>query len=72
MMITRKLRNALNNRLTATASAIGDPAIVANAVVQFNGVGPDFSGNYRITGATHVIDSNGYRTNFKVRKEIIP
>ena len=72
MFITRKLRNALNNRLTATASAIGDPAIVANAVVQFNGVGPDFSGNYRITSATHVIDSNGYRTSFKVRKEIIP
>jgi uncharacterized protein len=72
MMITRKLRNALNNRLTASGSAVGDPAIVANAVVQFNGVGPDFSGNYRITNATHVIDGNGYRTNFKVRKEIIP
>jgi uncharacterized protein len=70
--LTRKLRNALNNRLTATASAVGDPAIVANAVVQFNGVGPDFSGNYRVTNATHVIDSNGYRTNFKARKEIIP
>jgi hypothetical protein len=72
MMITRKLRNALNNRLTATASAVGNPAIIANAVVQFNGVGPDFSGNYRVIGATHVFDSNGYQTNFKVRKEIIP
>jgi len=70
--LTRKLRDALNNRLTATASAVGDPAIVANSVVQFNGLGPDFSGNYRVTHATHVIDSNGYRTNFKVRKEIIP
>jgi phage protein D len=72
MMITRKLRNALNNRLTASGSAVGNPAIVANAVVAFNGIGPDFSGNYRVTNATHVIDSNGYRTNFKVRKEIIP
>jgi len=72
MMITRKLRNALNNRLTATASAVGNPAIVANAVVQFNGVGTDFSGDYRVTGATHVIDTNGYHTDFKVRKEIIP
>ncbi len=70
--LTRKLRDALNNRLTATVGAVGDPGIVANAVVQFNGVGPDFSGNYRVTNATHVIDSNGYRTNFKVRKEIIP
>jgi phage protein D len=72
MFLTRKLRRALNNRLTATVSAVGDPAILANAVVQFNGIGPDFSGNYRITNATHVIDGNGYRTNFKVRKEIIP
>jgi uncharacterized protein len=72
LMITRKLRNALNNRMTATGSAVGDPAIVANAVVAFNGVGPDFSGNYRITNATHTIDSNGYRTSFKCRKEIIP
>jgi len=66
------LRNALNNRLTASGSAVGDPAIAANAVVQFNGLGPDFGGNYRVTSATHTIDNNGYRTNFKVRKEIIP
>jgi phage protein D len=72
MLITRKLRNALNNRLTASGSAVGDPAIVANTVVQFNGLGPDFSGNYRVTQATHTLDTNGYRTNFKVRKEIIP
>ena len=72
MFITRKLRNALNNRLTASGSAVGDPAIAANAVVQFNGLGPDFGGNYRVTSATHTIDNNGYRTNFKVRKEIIP
>jgi phage protein D len=72
LFLTRKLRKALNNRLTATVSAIGDPAIVANTVVQFNGIGPDFSGNYRVTDAKHVIDGNGYRTNFKVRKEIIP
>ena len=72
MFLTRKLRNALNNRLTATASVVGDPGIVANAVVQINGVGPDFSGNYRVTNARHVLDSSGYRTTFKMRKEIIP
>jgi hypothetical protein len=72
MMLTRKLRDALNNRLTATATVIGNPAIVANAVVQINGVGPDFSGNYRVTNARHVIDSGGYRTSFQMRKEIIP
>jgi hypothetical protein len=70
--ITRKLRDTINNRLTATATAVGDPAIKANAVVQFNAIGPDFSGNYRVTNAHHVIDSEGYRTKFKVRKEILP
>jgi phage protein D len=72
LFITRKLRDTLNNRLTARATAVGDPSLLANAVVQFNGIGPDFSGNYRITNAHHVIDANGYRTNVKVRKEILP
>lgn len=72
IFITRKLRNTINNRLTASATAVGNPAIIANAVVQFNGIGPDFSGNYRIASAHHVIDSAGYRTKFKVRKEILP
>jgi hypothetical protein len=72
IFITRKLRDTINNRLTATATAVGDPAIKANAVVQFDGIGPDFSGNYRVTNAHHVIDSEGYRTKFKVRKEILP
>jgi hypothetical protein len=72
LFITRKLRDTLNNRLTATVSAVGDPGIRANAVVQFNGIGPDFSGNYRIMNAHHVIDGSGYRTDFKVRKEILP
>jgi phage protein D len=72
IFLTRKLRDKINNRLTATATAVGDPGLVANAVVQFNGVGPDFSGNYRITNAHHVIDSSGYHTKFKVRKEILP
>jgi phage protein D len=72
LVLARKLRSKVNNRLTATATAVGDPALLANKVVKFNGVGPDFSGNYRITNAHHVIDSNGYHTKFHVRKEILP
>lgn len=72
IFITRKLRDTINNRLTATGAAVGDPALVANAVVCFNGLGPDFSGNYRIMNARHVIDSEGYRTSFRARKEILP
>jgi phage protein D len=72
LFITRKLRDTLNNRLTATGTAVGEPAIIANQIIQFNGIGPDFSGNYRVVNARHVIDGNGYRTSFKVRKEILP
>ena len=34
------------------------------------GLGEEFGGYYRVTSATHSIDSGGYRTNFDVRKEI--
>jgi hypothetical protein len=72
LIIYRQLRNKLNNRLTGSASAIGDPQIRANSVVRLDGLGPDFSGDYRVTSATHVIDGSGYKTNFEVRKEILP
>ncbi len=70
--IAHELRSKLNNRLTGSGSAIGDPRIRAGAVMRLEGLGPDFSGDYRVRSATHAIDSSGYRTNFEVYKEIIP
>jgi hypothetical protein len=70
--IARTLRNKVNTRLTGSGTGVGDPRIRAGAVIKLDGLGPDFSGNYRVTSATHSIDGNGYRTAFKVRKEIIP
>lgn len=72
LLITRMLRSKLNNRLTGSGTAIGDPRIRAGAIIELDGLGPNFSGNYRVTSASHVIDGSGYRTHFKVRKEIIP
>jgi hypothetical protein len=72
LVIVRELRNKLNNRLTGSGSAIGDPRIRAGAIIRFEGLGPDFSGDYRIKSASHAIDGSGYRTNFEVFKEIIP
>ena len=71
-MIARELRTKLNNRLTGSGSAVGDPRIRAGAVIRLEGLGPDFSGDVRVTSATHSIDTSGYRTSFDVRKEIIP
>jgi phage protein D len=72
LVIARELRTKLNNRLTGSGSAIGDPRIRAGALVRLDGLGPDFSGDYRVVSATHGIDAGGYRTSFEVRKEIIP
>jgi uncharacterized protein len=60
----------LNNRITGSGSAVGDPALRPGAVVKIDGVGVQFGGYYRITKCTHTIDSGGYRTEFDVRKEI--
>jgi hypothetical protein len=60
----------LNNRLTGSGSTIGDPRIKAGRVINFEGLGEQFSGLYRVTAATHSLDSSGYRTNFEARKEV--
>lgn len=72
LVIAHELRTKLNGRMTGSGSCVGDPRIRAGAVVRFEGLGPDFSGDYRVSSATHTIDSNGYRTSFQVRKELIP
>lgn len=69
-VILSKLLAKLNQRLTGSGSTIGDPRIKAGAVLRLEGLGERFGGFYRVTSATHTIDSGGYRTSFEVRKEI--
>lgn len=68
--VLTELLPRLNNRLTGTGSTIGNPAIKPGKVINLAGLGNQFSGLYRITSATHTLDTGGYRTNFKVRKEV--
>jgi uncharacterized protein len=72
LVILSELRRMLNSRLTGSGSCVGNPLIRANEVIRLEGLGPDFSGNYRVKSATHSIDGSGYKTNFQVFKEIIP
>jgi Bacteriophage probable baseplate hub protein len=72
LVIAHELRTKLNNRLTGTGSAIGDPRIRAGAVIRLDGLGSDWSGLYRVRSSTTTNDSGGLRTNFEVFKEIIP
>jgi phage protein D len=70
--LAHELRQILNNRLTGSGMAIGDPRIRAGAIIRLEGLGQDFSGDYRISSADHTFGADGYRTKFTVRKEIIP
>jgi hypothetical protein len=72
LTIAHELRTKLNNRLTGSGSCIGNPQIRAGAVIRLEGLGPDFSGDYRVSSATHSIETSGYMTHFEVRKELIP
>lgn len=60
----------LNNRLTGSGNAVGNLAIKSGRVIDLKGLGDQFSGLYRITSATHTIDSGGFKTSFEARKEI--
>jgi len=71
--MVHELRQKINNRLTGTGTAVGDPRIRAGALMQLDGLGVDFSGsNWRVTKAVHTLDTNGYRTTFDVQREVIP
>jgi len=52
----------------ANGSTIGDPRLRAGAVVEIAGVGPRFSGKYKLTQTTHAIGASGYTTTFQAAK----
>jgi phage protein D len=72
LTIAHELRTKLNNRLTGSGTCIGNPEIRAGAMIRLDGLGPDFSGDYRVSSATHNMQASGYTTSFEVRKELIP
>jgi phage protein D len=69
-IILSKLIPQLNRRLTGSGSTIGDTRIRAGVVIRLESVGQNLGGLYRVTSATHSLDSSGFRTSFEARKEI--
>ena len=63
---------ALNERakqfLTGEAEAIGLPDLRPDRTVMLDNLGTPFSKTYYVQQATHKVDSNGYRTRFKVKE----
>ncbi|MEV4937443.1 phage late control D family protein [Streptomyces zaomyceticus] len=69
-LLLGKLLPMLNRRTTAKGSCAGDPRIRAGRVLRIEGVGETFGGLWRVVSAQHVLDADGYRTSFDLRKEI--
>jgi uncharacterized protein len=69
-VLVSKLLAKLNNRLTGSGRCVGDPRIQAGTVLRIEGVGKQFGGLYRVTSATHSLDTGGYQTSFELRKEV--
>jgi phage protein D len=57
--------------VTGSASTIGVPDVRSGSVVELQGLGPRFSGQYYIERATHAIGGNGYQTDFTVKRNSI-
>jgi uncharacterized protein len=68
----QRAKAALNERakqfLTGEGEAVGLPEIRPDRNVLLDNLGKPFSKVYYIQQATHKIDSNGYRTRFKVKE----
>lgn len=68
----QRAKALLNDRakqfLTGEGEAIGLPDIRPDRNVQLDGLGTPFSKTYYLQQATHKIDTNGYRTRFKVKE----
>ncbi len=66
------LRAALKGLLEVTGSTIGLPDLRAGQVIKIKGVDYRFDGQYFVTQTTHTVDTNGYKTTFKARREQTP
>ena len=68
----QRAQAAFNERakefLTGEGESIGLPEIRPDENVSLKRLGSDFSKTYYIRQATHKVDSNGYRTRFKVKE----
>jgi phage protein D len=67
-----RLANQTRRMITATGSTVGLPDLRAGCMVIIRGVGAtsgSFNGQYFVTETTHTINDQGYRTQFKARRE---
>jgi len=55
--------------IKVTGTTVGLPELKAGSRIIIKALGPRISGEYFVTGTTHTINSSGYTTRFKARRE---
>jgi phage protein D len=68
---TARLNRAGGTLINGDGQTIGIPEIRPGVNIKIEKVGKWFSGKYYVEEATHSIDSNGYTTDFKVRRHLL-
>ncbi len=65
--LAQALYNEINGEfIQGEGSCFGNPLMLAGKTVKLSGLGKRFSGVYFITAATHIYESHGYATHFKI------
>jgi phage protein D len=57
--------------VTGSGATIGLPNLRAGAVIELDGLGPRFNGQYYVTQTTHSLGQGGYTTSFMVKRNAI-
>jgi phage protein D/phage baseplate assembly protein gpV len=52
-----------------SGNCVGMPDLRAGDMIEVRGIGKRFSGKYRLSRVTHVVDEGGYRTSFEVTQK---
>jgi phage protein D len=70
-VVQAKLQSKALGFVEGDGATIGEPTLVSRTVIELKGLGQKFSGKYYVASTTHTIDSNGYRTTFKAKRDAI-
>lgn len=66
-----RLKAIAADLVKGNGATIGDPRLRAGAVIEIAGLGPRFSGKYKLAQTTHSIGGSGYTTTFQARKLVL-
>jgi uncharacterized protein len=66
-----RLREILGELVRASGSAVGMPELRAGRVIEIGGLGPRFSGRYRISQTSHSLGGSGYTVTFQAKKLVL-